>query len=78
MEKIKAKTISEQEIVLRNPNDIETVIDRINDEEDFILEYKDKDNNLLSELITTEGLGQKIKDGSLKIKAFRKEREVEK
>jgi len=67
MEQIKAKEYNEKIIQLENAQMLEKVYSIIEADENFILQWKEKEGVIKSEVIITTNISSKVKNGDLKL-----------
>jgi hypothetical protein len=65
METIKAKYVDDQIIVLASTDQLEKVYGIILKEEDFIIEWKDKEGTIFSKVIIGSTLISKVRTGDI-------------
>ena len=69
MKTFEANSVTETEIILKNSEDLESVAESINEEENFILQWSE-DGVKKSQLMIGNNLTPKLKNGDLKLTAI--------
>jgi len=69
MKKFQANMVTDSIIELKTANDIESVSECINEEENFILQWIE-DDKIKSEVMISNNLTPKLKNGDLKLTAM--------
>lgn len=70
MEKFKARKYEEDRIELSSSEDLDSLYTVIDNEEDFIMMWTDKQGVEHSEVIITTNISSKVKTGELKLTAI--------